>query len=508
MPQLPAPGPVSGVSFRHVTKAFGPVLALEDVSFDVRPGSFHAVLGENGAGKTTLMRILAGELRPDPGTVVVDGEPRTFRSPRDARQLGIRMVHQHSILIPNLSIRENFLLDADDAPALTRSAAFSRQLQADINDFGLEIDPRQPVWTLSGTERQWIEVFRALRGRGRVVVLDEPTALLSPIDGDKLLDKLKALTAGGISMLLITHKLREVFKYADTVTVLRKGRWVVTTPVTQQTHTSLAEFMVGTSAPLAARRELPQAPSTPLLSVNDLTCRNRRGRIGLKNVSLSLCRGEILGVAGVSGNGQGELARAVAGISQPESGSIRSVDGGSIVRRYIPDDRINVATAARLSVADNLVLREFARPPLSKKGWLQYHAIDGLTTGLITQFKIKTPSASAAISKLSGGNIQRVVLARELNGSLDLLVAHNPTAGLDLATSEFVRDQLLQLKSKGGSVLLISDDLDELLAVSDRIVVLHGRTVAGELARPGFDRVALGRLMSGGEPSLSEARPA
>ncbi len=488
------------VAFQHISKSFDAVVANDDVTFEVRKGSFHALLGENGAGKTTLVRMLAGELVPDAGVILVNGEQCRFRSPRNARARGIRIVHQHSVLIPNLSIAENFLLDGTEERQIPNMTVLCAKIRFEADKFGIPLDPRRAVWELSATQRQWLEVFRALFGGGQILILDEPTALLSLIEGDALLDRLRALTAGGIGIILITHKMREVLKFADTVTVLRKGRWVTTEAVRDVTEEHLAAMMVaadGAHEQVAPQRMAVKEGFSKLITVNSLSCTDHRGRQVLDSVGFVLSRGEVLGVAGVSGNGQGELARIVAGVERAFSGSIEQSSVRCLIRRYIPDDRIRVGTAATLSVRDNLTLRDFQLPPCSSWGLLNRSVVDKLASSRVSLFQIKTPSTTIPVSLLSGGNIQRVVVARELAGDPDLVVAHNPTAGLDVATAVFVRRRLVDVAAGGGGVLLISDDLDELIDVADRIVVLHAGRVAGVLGRSQFDRVVLAGLMSG-----------
>jgi general nucleoside transport system ATP-binding protein len=488
------------VAFQHISKSFGAVVANDDITFQARRGAFHALLGENGAGKTTLMRMLAGELVPDAGEILVNGEQCRFRSPRSARARGIRMVHQHSILIPNLSIAENFLLDATEDRQIPNMTALCAKIRFEADKFGIPLDPRRAVWELSTTQRQWLEAFRALFSGGQILILDEPTALLSLLEGDALLDRLKALTAQGISIILITHKMREVFKFADTVTVLRKGRWITTEAVRGVTEEHLAAMMVAANSSrerVGVQRRPVKRSSSKLIAVDGLSCNDHRGRRVLTSVGFVLSRGEILGVAGVSGNGQDELARIVAGVEGGFSGSIEQSPVRGLVRRYIPEDRIGVGTAATLSVRDNLTLRDFQLPPCSNWGLLDRSVIDKQASSRVSLFQIKTPSTTIPVSLLSGGNIQRVVVARELAGDPDVVVAHNPTAGLDVATAAFVRDRLVDVAARGGGVLLISDDLDELIDVADRIVVLHAGEVAGVLGRSQFDRVVLAGLMSG-----------
>lgn len=497
------------VSFRSVSKRFGSVLANDGISFDVHRGTFHALLGENGAGKTTLLRMLAGELAPDLGSILVDQEGRRFRSPQDARALGIRLIHQHSVLIPNLTIAENFILDGVERACIPNFKALGDRLRGEARDFGISLEPSDAVWELSTTQRQWLEVFRALFGGGDLLILDEPTALLSSIEGDALLGRLKALTTTGATVILITHKLREVFKFADVVTVLRRGRWVSTRPVPEATESSLAELMVANGDPGPPRTDrVPTSRGSRaglLIEGVDLSFIDHRGRQVLRSVNFALFRNEILGIAGISGNGQVELARIVAGLQRPTSGSLKKGVAKDPVNRYIPDDRIRVGTASSLSVRDNLALRAYRFAPCSEGGVLNLRAIGEFASAQVSLFQIKTPSNDTPVGMLSGGNIQRVVVARELEGNPDVVVAHNPTAGLDVSTAAFVRARLADVATRGGGVFLISDDLDELLGVADRIAVLHGGAIAGVVERPHFDRILIAELMSGASTKIEMA---
>lgn len=489
------------VAFDAVSKRFDSVPADVEVSFSVARGSLHALLGENGAGKTTLMRILAGELTPDSGRINVDGQPVRFRSPREARRVGIRMVHQHSVLIPSLSVLENFILeDTGDASLFPHLRRLSARLSAALAEFGMRVDPNRAVWELSPSERQWLEVFRAQYFGARVLVLDEPTAQLSPIEGDALLARVQALCRDGATAILITHKMREVLTYADTVTVLRKGRWIATRAVQVGDGDALAAMMVGDAVSeqgTGGRATRPVEIAAPCLTVSKARSKDSRGQWVLRDITFDLARGEVLGVAGVAGNGQGELARIAAGERHPDTGSVNWPGAPPAARRHIPEDRVHVGTAARLSVRDNLVLRDFRHEPCSAHGWLNRTALDRLAAARVDDFRIAAQSLDSPVSHLSGGNLQRVVVAREMDGDIGLLVAHNPTAGLDIATAAYVRERLVRVARQGSGVLFISDDLDELITCADRLLVLYSGGIAGILERRDFDRAAIARLMSG-----------
>lgn len=494
------------IRFEAISKRFGDFSALSEVSLTVNSGGIHALLGENGAGKTTLMRIASGELRPDDGRVVICGEGVSFAAPLDARRAGIRMVHQHLSLVPAFTVIENFILDEDGAPVFSRDAAVGEVISREANRFGMAIDPSRKIWEFSLAEQQWIEVFRAMHFGGRIVILDEPTSLLSPVEGDRLLAHLKTYAEGGRIVILITHKLREVMRFAQKVTVLHRGRAVETSAVQDMTAESLTALMMGGEASgrnqaQAARGARPKPPA--LVSLHDVAALDQRGRRLISGIELSLARGWICGVAGVAGSGQTELANVVSGLAEPAQGVIRTHDEKPIVRRYIPADRTDLGTCTGLSIGENLILRIYRDGAMSKRGALDWGKLASFASDLSNAFRIKMGSQTDRIATLSGGNIQRVVLARELSGDVDLLVAHNPTSGLDMATAEFVRDKLREAASRGTAILLISEDLDEILELADEILALHGGLIEGRFTRETATVEGVGAVMAG----LAPARP-
>lgn len=488
------------IEFLAIQKRFGAFQALSDVSFAVRQGGIHALLGENGAGKTTLMRVLSGELRADGGTTIIDGKASTFSTPLDARRSGIRMVHQHLSLIPALTITENFLLDQDDAPLFPSFRVTSGSIRKEAERFGVSIDPDRQVWELSLSEQQWIEVFRALFLGGRIVILDEPTSLLSPIEGDRLLANLKMYAQAGRIVILITHKLREVKTFADTVTVLRRGRAIKTLPVKDTSPGELTSLMMGEKREgngEETRHDARRVKPEPVLSLCKVSASDQRGKRLLSEIDLSLSRGWVCGVAGVAGNGQTELAGIVSGLLDPDQGKILPESRRSLVYRYVPADRTELGTGSGLSIAENLVLRTYQDREVSKHGILDWDRLSKCAETLAEDYKIKMRSPSDRIATLSGGNIQRVVLARELLDPADVLVVHNPTSGLDMATTAFARAKIREAALRGSAVLLISDDLDEILDLADEIVVLHGGRIAGSFARAEATIEEIGAVMAG-----------
>lgn len=489
------------VRFEGITKRFGSTVANRGVTFDVGRGTVHAILGENGAGKTTLMKALGGILRPDAGRLWVNGSEVQFHSPRQAQVAGVGMVHQEFSLIPALTVAENLLLERSDLGwyAVTNSA--SRRIRTEARELGFPMDPEKPVWQLSSGERRLLEVFRVLFLGSTVLILDEPTSVLSPLEGDVLLGRVKALAEAGRCVLLITHKLREIFAFADFVTVMRRGAVVGTFPVASTESEELAALMVGSHArettavhPLQSAR---YKSAVDVLQLTDIGLRGPAGKNVLEGITFSLRAGSIVGVAGISGNGQDELAKIVAGLTAPTIGTINRPPSERIRIGYIPADRLGVGAPITLTVAENLVLRDFAYPPIAKRCIVRRSELWRVASQRSAQYDIQYDGLDAQTGHLSGGNVQRVVIARELSQQVDVLVAHNPTAGLDIGAAAFVQGQLRAAADAGVAVLLLSEDLDELLHLADDIMVLFKGRSMGIFPRAsaGISRIA--RLMVG-----------
>jgi simple sugar transport system ATP-binding protein len=489
--------PPTAVAFRCVSKRFGPVAAVDQVSFRVKAGSVHAILGENGAGKTTLMRLLSGILQPDSGQIELFGSTVSLSSPRQARYQGIGMVHQHLALLPALTVAENLLLDDDEASTLFSPAAYARSLAQHTSRFGVRIAADVPVWQLSTAQRQILEIARVLMKNSAILVLDEPTAHLSPIEGDRLLHQVSELAGEGRTVLLVTHKLREIKSFADEVTVLRKGRHVTTAHVDDLTTKELAEAMVGEDS-RPAQSAMPGAKVFArhrILCAEDLGVRGSGGQLTASGLSFSVDRGEIVGIAGISGNGQEELASVLAGLAQPAEGSLSFCTPSRPTIAFIPADRVNIGAPRELTVAENLTLHDYLLPMYSSNGLLNFTALRRLAETRSERFQIQVADIDQPTAKLSGGNAQRVVLARELSRTFDLLVAQNPTSGLDVPGTAFVRTAIRSAAKAGAAVVLVSDDLDEILEMSDRILVLSRGRSEGPLETRTIDRTTVGRLL-------------
>jgi ABC-type uncharacterized transport system ATPase subunit len=478
------------VEMRGITKVYpNGVVANDRVNFEVEAGEVHALIGENGAGKTTLMKILYGLERPDAGEIRVRGATVQIRSPLDAIRLGIGMVHQNLLLIPEFTVTENILLGMEprrwglwDRPAAVRT------VRAMIERYGWKIDPEARVANLSVGARQRVEILKALCRGVDLLILDEPTALLTPQETHELFRSIRDLVREGKTVIFITHKLREVKAIGDRVTVMRQGRVVGTLPAAEASEEQLVAWMLGRW--VSTTREHPPARPGPLvLSVEGLSYINEEGRQILRNVSFEIRAGEILGIAGVEGNGQSELVEILAGLRRPTAGEIwlngQRLPPGNPRRirqaglAHIPEDRLRNGVALSLSIAENLIADRYFNPSFSRGGWLDRGAIRRHASALMRAFDIRAPDPEVPVGALSGGNIQRVILARELSQGPLLLLAAQPTRGLDVGATEAVHQLLLQQRSQGAAILLVSSDLSELQELSDRLAVMHnGEIVA------------------------------
>jgi simple sugar transport system ATP-binding protein len=472
------------IVMRGITKRFPGVVANDAVDFEAAAGEVHALLGENGAGKSTLSHVLTGLYRPDEGELLVDGEPVRFTSPRDAIDLGICMVHQHFRLVEPFTVAENVILgdtrgEGRNFRIRTRAV---EQAVAELGDrYGLPVDPRAKVWQLSVGEQQRVEILKALYQGAKVLILDEPTAVLTPQEADTLFLTLRRMTDEGRTVIFISHKLHEVMAVSDRITVLRAGRTIGTVTTADSTPRTLAALMVGREIAGVQRLEHPHEGAEPALEVECLRADGDRGVQALRDVSLTVGRGEIVAVAGVAGNGQRELAEAIVGLRAHMAGTVRVAGrtlGGGDPREsiaagvaYVPEDRLGTGLAPSLSIATNLALKSYRRDsvgPLLKLRLIARRAVE-----LIRRYDIKAPGPQAQARTLSGGNLQKVVLAREFSGEPIVLIAASPTRGLDVAAIETVHRHLLDAAARGVGVLLISGDLNEILALNDRVVVMY-----------------------------------
>ena len=492
-----------------ISKRFDTVVANQDVNLRVEKGQIHALLGENGAGKSTLVNILFGLYRADEGEVRVNGAPVRMDSPHDAIDHHIGMVHQHFQLVPVLTVAENIVLGHE--PTRGRGLLDIDRAATEVGElgkrFGLEVDPRATVEDLPVGMQQRVEILRALYRKADVLILDEPTAVLTPQETDHLLEVLRGLAAEGVAIGCITHKLREVLAVADRVTVMRGGRVVGSTTPAETDQAGLAEMMVGRSVVLRVAKTEAR-PEAGVLEIRDLHVRDDRDRPAVDGLSLEVRAGEIFGIAGVDGNGQRELVEAMTGLRISDSGSIL-LEGSDITGctprqiselgvAHVPEDREKHGLIGPHSIADNLVLNRYFRVPYARRGLRQHDAIDDEAERLVADYDIRTESIRAPARSLSGGNKQKVITARELSRGARLLVASQPTRGIDVGSIEFVHQQIVGQRDNGVAVLLISAELDEILSLSDRIgVIFKGRLVAIADAAD-LDRAAIGRLMTAG----------
>ena len=493
-----------------ITKRFPGVLANNRISLECRRGEVLGLLGENGAGKTTLMNILYGLCQPDSGQVFINGEPVKIESPAKAIRLGIGMVHQHFMLVEALTALENVVLGirSDHAPILGLAPARGRLLNL-CDEYGLHVDPATEVWKMPVGKQQWLEILKALYRNARLLVLDEPTSVLTPDEGEQLFRAIRKLTREGRSVIFISHKLSEVLEITDRITVIRDGHVVGTVPTKEATQLELARMMVGRPVMMERKPRPAAVTKEPVLIMERVSANDDRGLPALKSISLTVHSGEIVGVAGVDGNGQRELAECIAGLRKRTGGAIRIQ--GRLVDRvmddpsffgYIPEDRQKTGLLLDLTVAENLVIKDFWRPTYARGGVLHYGAIREHARRMITAFDIRTPSGEAQVGHLSGGNQQKVVVARELNAEPVLDLASQATRGLDLGAVESVHDTLLRERNRGAAVLFISTELQEVMSLSDRIIVLFRGHVIGEVEADRADVSTIGQLMLG---KVSEA---
>ena len=498
-----------------ITKQFPGVLANDHVDFALEHGEIHALLGENGAGKSTLMNILYGLYAPDSGQILINGSEVHLESPNDAIVRGIGMVHQHFMLIPPLTVTENIILgDETLRPAtrvlsrlalLDRSSAAARISELSAK-YSLAVDPHAYVKDLTVGAQQRVEIIKALYREADILILDEPTAVLTPQEADELFDIMRGLAKQGKSIIFITHKLREVFAVAERITVLRLGKAIGTVPARGATQAQLAEMMVGRKVILSVEKR-EKAPGIPALTVEGLTVLNERRLVSVSGVSFEVHGGEVLGIAGVQGNGQTELAEALTSLRKVESGTIRLL-GHDITHAtprqvieagvaHIPEDRQKHGLVLTYPIADNLVLSTYYLPPFSHGIELDQQAIAANAQTLIKKYDIRTPSALTSAGSLSGGNQQKVIVARELSRVTQVIIAAQPTRGLDVGSIEFIHKQLIAARDFGVAVLLISAELDEILALSDRIAVMYKGAILDILPAREATREKLGLLMAG-----------
>ena len=494
------------LQIKHIRKTFPGVIALDDVSLSIAPGEIHTLLGENGAGKSTLMNVLTGLYRPDRGEIRLDDEPVQFGSPRDSLAMGIGMVHQHFMLVPAHSVFENILLALDKVPNFYSRKQFKQLVQNVLDEFELDLDLDTPVWKLSIGAQQWIELIKLLVRDCRLLILDEPTAVLTPQESARLFLVLNRLRDQGKSILFISHKMREVMEISNRVTVLKKGRSLTTLRRGEYDENRLASLMIGED-------QIPEWEKSTnngeqlVLEIKDLSVRNDRGLADLDNFNMKLYRGQILGIAGVAGNGQKALAEVLTGLREASGGKIlagdRDITNSTAKSSYIagiahiPEDRKSIGIAPDMTVDENLIMKSFTSSAFRRWIFQDRAAIRSNAAEKIDQFAIKAGPAGTPVRYLSGGNIQKVIIARELSEKPTVLVALYPTRGLDIGSAEYVHKVVVDGAEEGMSTILISEDLDELLKLSDQIVVMFRGRLVGCVDPRQTSREAIGLLMSG-----------
>ena len=506
------------LEIRHVSKRFGKkVLANDDVSLSVEQGQIHALLGENGAGKSTLMNILYGLLQPDEGEIYLDGKKLHIHEPRQAIKAGIGMVHQHFMLIPALTVIENVMLGYKEiSPVRLRLKEAAKRFTELCDTYHMPIDPWARVEDLSIGEQQRLEILKALFRNSRLLILDEPTAVLTPQETETLFTLLHQLTANGMTIIFITHKLGEVMDICDACSVLRQGRVVASNmPISEiESHEQLASLMVGKSIDLVTHKQKAN-PGREILRVEHLSYRDDEGVQRLRDVSLSVREGEIVGVAGVDGNGQSQLVRCILGLLKAQEGHV-NIDGedvtGKSVRQildhgiaHIPEDRHKMAMVSEMTVNENLILMSYGKAPYSKGGILHWKKIGELNEALVQKYEVKTPSIQELASRLSGGNQQKFVVGRELERNAKLIIAVYPDRGLDIGTTKYIQARLVEERDRGAAVLLFSTELDEIEQLSDTILVLHSGEVMDTIPQEEAKREQIGLLMAGIRAPREEA---
>jgi general nucleoside transport system ATP-binding protein len=498
-----------GLSMRGISKSFQGKFANRDVSLDLGPGEIVGLLGENGAGKSTLMNVLFGLYQADSGSVSVDGLTLRLKSPKDAIAAGIGMVHQHFMLVQSQSVAENVALALGDCPFFRPLDAVRRRVAVFNDRYGLEVDTEAFVYDLSAGELQRVEIVKALLNGAKYLILDEPTSVLSPQEAEELFSVLRAMAAEGTGIILISHKLDEIISLCNRVVVLRKGEISGAREVAGADKAELARMMVGRDINFSSERK-KQAPGDAILSVKGLSVRGDRGELSVRGLNLEVRQGEIFGVAGVSGNGQRELAEAITGLRRAEGGqvlldgedvtnaSVRTLSAKGIA--HVPEERMRFGIVPNLFLYENAVLKEYGHDRFSTDLFIKYPAVKNFAEFIVKNFQVTAPSIRSQTKNLSGGNIQKLILGREIQGDPSILVAAHPTYGLDVGATEYIRERLLERRADGGAILLISEDLEEIFALSDRIGVMCKGEFVGVVDRDETDVTEVGLMMGGVVP--------
>jgi len=506
--QKPEGGRAFGLETVSMRKEFGALVALDDVSLKVQPGEFHALLGENGAGKSTLVKCIMGFYQPTSGELLVDNREAVVKAPGDAQALGIGMVYQHFTLVPCLTAAENMVISRADTPGIINWAREKQGLEAFMERMPFRVPLNTMVADLSAGEKQKLEILKQLYLDQRFLILDEPTSVLTPGEADEILGLLRGMAeAGEITVLMITHKFREVNAFADSVSVLRRGKYAGGGAVTDLSVDAMSRMMIGDATMRAMADRATEVVSDNVLEIAGLSANDNDGMRAVDTVNLKIKGGEILGIAGVSGNGQSELLEALAGQRDMVSGQIivgnkafdaTRKDYADLKVFGLPEEPLKNAAVKRMSVAENIAFRNFDKPPMAGIGWwLRPPVMRKAAQELIGRYRVKTPSTETPIENLSGGNVQRTILARELSGDVNVLIVANPCFGLDFASVAEIRAQLIDQRNKGAAILLISEDLDEILELSDRVAVMSEGRINYEAAIGDTDRQTIGAHMAG-----------
>lgn len=497
------------IEMREITKIFGDFVANDKINLELRKGEIHALLGENGAGKSTLMNMLAGLLEPTSGEIVVNGKSEKLDSPSKAASLGIGMVHQHFMLVEAFTVAENIILGRE---VTNKGVLDLKKANADILElserYGLAVDPTAKVEDISVGAQQRVEILKTLYRGADILIFDEPTAVLTPAEILELMEIMKTLVKEGKSIILITHKLDEIRAVADRVTVIRRGKSIQTVGIEGATNKDLAEMMVGRSVSFVTEKEEAQ-PKEVVLQISDLVVNENRGVPAVKELSLDVRAGEIVGIAGIDGNGQSELIQAITGLRKVKSGSIK-IKGQEVVGlsprkitemnvSHVPEDRHRDGLVLEMMLSENIALQTYYKEPLSKNGVLNYNQINSYARKLMEEFDVRAANEIVPASALSGGNQQKAIIAREVDRNPDLLIVSQPTRGLDVGAIEYIHKRLIGERDKGKAVLVVSFELDEILNLSDRIAVIHDGKIQGIVKPSETNKQELGILMAGGE---------
>jgi len=497
---------MQSICLKNIYKEFPGVIANNRISIDFNCGEVHALLGENGAGKTTLMNIIYGIYQADEGEILIDGKKVEIKSPKDAINYGIGMVHQHFMLIQNHTVTENVCLGLKEVSFFNPQKNFSKKLLEISEKYGLKINPEAKIWQLSAGEQQRVEIIKALIRGAKFLILDEPTSVLTPLEVESLFKTIKNLVNNGLGVIFISHKLDEVFAISDKITVLREGKVIGTTVPSSTDKTTLAKMMVGKEISFTYNKK-EKVKKQEVLSVENLWIKGDKGIYSVKGINFVLNEGEILGIAGVSGNGQKELIEALTGLRKSEKGEIKifgksikykkAKDINNLSVAHIPEERLKYGAIPSFPLYENTILNKYEKEPFCKKGLLNINFAKTKTKKLVEDFKISAPSIDTPIKLLSGGNIQKLICARELDSNPKIIIAAHPTYGLDVSATEFIRSLLVKKRDESCAILLVSEDLEEIICLSDRVLVFFSGIINGEFVPGNISMEEIGLMMAG-----------